>query len=239
MRIKKLIFEDVPHEAKPNDVFGKYLFDRDRKDIPKTEKQPETPEEEDFKKGLFQWINNQVPYKIAQEFPDVYKLAQKGKYSNLLVPENEPIYRGISFSSGNLDLFFKTTGLSKEDLARNPGDERLWVFENGVLETEHSPILSWTTKKEVLKNFAYSFQEYVVLFKTTPTKKNGKFLLNPDELNSKVKMPKLYKKENEVISYGPVRYEKMIIWINPEESKQTGEPRANSKFLFKDMFANL
>lgn len=223
MKIKKLIFENVPPDAPDGSTYGKYLFDPIRRDIPDDEKEEMTPEEAELLSGLQTWINNQNPSDLSAKFPKAYKLAQSGKYSKFLIPEDKPIYRGMSFSDDAILDFLKSTGLSKEDLKVK--NDRMFVFENGTLQSPPSTkIMSWSLSTEIASVFTSDEDDILVAFKARPTKKNGMFLLNPKRILQKMDFPMLYD-EQEVISYGPVQYEKMVVFMNTDRTMPAKEWR--------------
>jgi hypothetical protein len=199
---QKLLFEEEPED--PKVIFGKYLFDRSRAEIPYEDREEETPEEMDFKYALQQYFHDNEQDDLLNHTDTALDLSQKNLYSNILTPGEVTVYRTIAMKLLGAS---KLLNISVEDLStlETPG-----VLTGFTLTPRLSrPIQGWTTKTSIAKNFAdFMSREVIISFKTTTSKNNGKFFGVPGEL-ARASGNNDYISERETISYGSVNCEEV------------------------------
>jgi hypothetical protein len=200
--LQQLLFEEPEDPENAEAVFGKYVFDWSRPEIPFDDRERETKEELDLKYALQQYFVDNEQDDLQNHADTVYGLAKKNLYARILTPGEITVYRTLSMKLPGASKLLKVSVKDLHDLQK-PG--RLTDF---VLTPRLSrSIQGWTTKTSVAKDFAnFVSHEVVVSFKTTTS--NGKFFGVPGML-AKASGNLEYVSERETLSYGPVKCEEV------------------------------
>ena len=209
--IKLLIELDAPE----NSLFGSYLFGPLRKDV-KTE-EPNTRLENEFQAHLLgHYEGNDISTAALEKLmPELFDLKSKGHYKDFLLPPTKPSYRMLKLD----ESYARKLGLKEFDgiSAQTAGP--------GTLKPVKGKIQSWTMKFDLdfALNIAGTWQGYkirpgqaVAVFKVNNPKDN--FILNPYKMASKIDfggMSDIIKTEKEVLSFGPVKYDQVAVFVNP------------------------
>lgn len=198
INLQKLLFEEP--EFGDGAIFGKYLFDDPRTDIPKAEKEKMTPLEDDILKTVGTYINQNSPLGLSKRAEVLLGLVNKGYYSPILDPGTASVYRLLMFSGPG----------SKEEISAILGSTygKTGALGPGVLTPTYGKIQGWSTGIDYIKKFLTFKQtgrdDCMIVFKANPQDNN--FFGKPGQLAAVAGDDERYVKEMETISYGSVSY---------------------------------
>jgi hypothetical protein len=210
-----ILFEE-PEPGK-DALFGKYMFDDQRKDIKKNNKEEPTPEEEEAFEALARYASFNDKSDLSKIAPSLFSLKQKNMYSAMLDP-----FKGDRINVYRLLFLDAETGKStfNIDLSKPTGK-----LPAGVIEpTMNSEIQGWTTDPSmfptIIKTESSERKPVYVILKAS-LKKNNNFFGNPNRLVGTADED--FKHEKETFSIGSVKYDKGIYFIadpnKPDEIK--------------------
>lgn len=205
-------------EAKPDDIFGQYLFApvRKKEGVPD---EPNTKKEESLHSALVaHYASSRNDGQLVPLVPAVLKQVKAGNYSKYLgAPRDIEVYRGIRLPTNLIaPLLAKAKSMSVDDYyaETNPDRTKMRKIQtSAVLKPgPSSPIQSWSTSLEVAMAFAgqLSFSKQgsapgtPVIFIAETSVSTNKFFGNPN-LPVMLGMDGGDWKELEVMSIGPVR----------------------------------
>lgn len=215
--VVEAINEASEPEARQDSVFGKYLWaDGDARMRKDDAVEPNSKEENEFLHALRSFVvDNQkedLEYVVKNY---LLRASSEGLYKNFITPPaGRKIYRG---------MFLPITLAS--DILEIPSEEILKSKRSksgpGILQTNESELMSWTFDKEKAIGFSIegpgadkwlgrnSKKNVGIVFEANTS--NGNFFLDYKNLNKMfelgVEISSLLRKEKEVISYGPVKFE--------------------------------
>lgn len=202
----------APKPEAPNDApFGKYLFAPDRKDLKGKVNEPNTPEENKFLYSLiYHYDGAGGPGPALDKFaPMAIDLLKKGEYKKILAPPKRTVYRLLWNVSPKLAASILRLGV--KDITTN-SNQAWYVDGGGTIEGIRRSIQSWTTTigtewvSSLFDESLKSGNVAIVLAAHTETDGN-EFFINPKTAENISSLPQsLVKKEQEVISYGPVNF---------------------------------
>jgi len=194
INLQRLLFEEP--ESGPDAIFGKYLFDKTRDDIP--EREPETDEEIDFREALYKYIGLNSKNKLSTMAQKILKLVDSGMYDPLLSPGDATVYRTLSFMS-------LTNAPSLNTLIGSLG--------SGTLQPMLNPLSGWTSSKEFTDQQVQgelAKATLVMVYAANTTSNKGKFFGAPGKLAQALDTGyKDFEYEMETMSLGPVDYEEV------------------------------
>lgn len=196
--LQQLLFEEPEFGA--DAVFGKYIFDDPRTDIPRAAKEKMTPLEDDILKSIGTYINHNSPLGLSKRAEVLLNLVDKGYYSPILDPGTAPVYRLLMFSGpGSKDEISAIVG---------PAPKKTGILGPGVLNPTYGKIQGWSTGMDYIKKFL-TFKrtgrdDCMIVFKANP--QDNKFFGKPGKLAAVAGEDERYVQEMETISYGPVSY---------------------------------
>jgi len=200
----------IPPEAPRDALFGSYAFAPTRKDIP-SPKEPNTPEEEEAREAIVQYIVNNDKGPLNAKALELLKLHQQGYYQKVLDPgKYKQVFRFIRM---NRNEFASLVGQDVKSL-RTYG-----VLPGGVLKPHDGQISGWTVSVKLFTKEGfdgYGDGDVAALF-VAPVAGN-KFLGNPGVLARSVGEP-MYANEMETIAVGPVNYEKCSYALLSEDEE--------------------
>lgn len=218
--LTSILFEEP--EQGPDALFGKYMFDDQRKDIKKSEKEQPTTEEENALSALARYVGFNDKSDLDDVAPILLGLKQKNMYAPLLDPlkgGRTNVYR----------ILFLTTETAKSvfdiDVSKRNG-----TLPAGTLNPSGaSQVQGWTTDPSmfytILRNEKYK-PVYVIL--KASLKKNNNFFGNPKRLAGTVDDD--FKHERETLALGAVEYDKGIYFVS--EPTQDSSEELNRKLSF-------
>jgi hypothetical protein len=217
INLQRLLFEE-PHS--PDDIFGKYLFDKTRSDISKLDKEKETRVEDSFREAFKHYLNDNWKGELSRIAPTVLKAIEDGLYSRILRPGTSTVYRVLAMK---IPQALSILDMTEAELT---AQETPNSIANYVLSpVGEYPIQGWTTDNSVLKGFMNfdSKKEVIISFRTTTA--NGKFFGAPGELaRASGNDANIY--EMETISYGPVKCDE-VRWFHRKYIR----PSRNTEFV--------
>lgn len=192
LNLERLLFEEPEHG--PDAIFGKYLFDKTRGDIP--EREPETKDETDFRIALEKYIGSNAKRSLSAMAQKILKLVNAGMYEPLLSPGNITVYRTLSFiSAPNLSSFNGMIG----------------SLGAGTLEPKLNPLSGWTSSKDFTDEYVQGMlgsASLITVYAASTTANKGKFFGAPGKLALALDTGyKDFSYEMETISLGPVDYQ--------------------------------
>jgi hypothetical protein len=215
---KHLLFEEP--EQGPNAIFGKYLFDKTRDDIPKPDREKETGVEDSFREAFKHYLNDNWKGELSKIAPTVLKTMEDGLYPRILLPGISIVYRVLAMK---IPQALTLLGMTEAELTsrENPSSITNYVLS----PVGEYPIQGWTADNSVLKGFMNfdSKKEVIVSFRASTA--NGKFFGAPGELaRASGNDANIY--EMETISYGPVKCDE-VRWFHRKYIR----PSRNTEFV--------
>lgn len=191
INLKQLLFEEP--ESGPDAIFGKYLFDKTRDDIP--EREPETDKETEFRIALEKYIGSNAKRALSGMAQKILKLVDSGMYDPVLSPGNITVYRTLSFMS----------------LANSPSlNAALGSLGSGTLEPRLSPLSGWTSSKDFTDQMIqgeFARASLIMVYAAETTANKGKFFGAPGKLAMALDPGyRDFGYEMETMSLGPVDY---------------------------------
>jgi len=217
--LKEYIEELARAEAEDDDLYGKYLFAPDRLDLePAAKKEENTDEEDDLLVALYNHYSNNE-FDLGGLAPHVLKLIKQGKYENILAPPADTsVYRFVGpvlLSVASSILRVPEKSIFKEpNIIKHSGPGRMKPGGNLAGKTG---IHSWSIKLEVDwlhgdivgHNQAHDDAVYMVLVGNTNA---GAFFVNPVGIENVEGLPDYAYRQNEVISYGTIPFERAVYY---------------------------
>jgi hypothetical protein len=248
IKLKKLLLETP--EANPDDIFGEYIFGKDRKDVPaKLEKN--TDDENFFTDSLKKHYAGSI-YNSSLSFymPTLIELIKSGKYLNFLNPDDkfEYAYRlmfglsihraseicNVDFASllensttfGVIDKSFTyTPKISQMDMSSWTVSKNREIFKHIINQKTFLKKLPGTTNVN---------NSLVTIFMKAKIKDNI-FVLNPEEISNKTNLEEF--KELETLSFGDVKIESYSFFIlDPDNTSGFGQTKLLSMDSAKDNY---
>jgi len=199
IKLQQLLFEEP--ESGPDAIFGKYLFDAPRDDIPETEKEDMSPLELDMLQTINTYVTVNSPKGLGKRAQTLLNLVQKGLYAPILDPGTQPVYRLLRFTGSD----------AKKEVAEvlGGGLSKIGKVGAGILQPTKDGIQGWSSELDYMKgalNFKQTNREdCLVLFKADPT--INKFFGKPGKLaDVSTGGDESFNTEMETISYSPVNY---------------------------------
>ena len=189
---------------------GKVVFAPERGDIktPVSEREPNTPQEQELYDAFDDWVHNTVPFGHMEQM--ILDAMTDPRYSNFFRPPapNRPVFRGLH----NVDWEVITNkflvgpqnaaALEKADTNIDPG------FVSCDFTTEDKGMTSWTRSLSVAKRFAVqksASQMNIVLMAFPRLSEDAMFDLSAVQRKVPDLMFHPQIDEGEVIAFGPVR----------------------------------
>ena len=203
-------------QAEPSDPYGEYLFAPQRKDLKTKKREPNTPEEDALLKALEDHYNNEE-YTLGGFAPELLDLIAQGKYSKVLAPPAGPYYRLLAELPA--PAFAGFLGMKPKALTvGEPTDGGGGTMTPGGRYSGSTGIHSWTTKldpkwvnKDILTRKYMKAGE--VLAVIVADESGGDFLINPKGMGNVSGMPSYVATQNEVISFGPVAFDRCVYYV--------------------------
>lgn len=133
-------------------------------------------------------------------------------YSKYVNPPHQPVYRVITISVKKAKEIF---GQSLKKSLENP--KKVVLLNNGgVLNTSNitsqHKVQSWSLDPNITTAFMhFSKNSITAIFQADPYDSENDFYLNPIEIKNQFKDFYGFYDEDEVLSYGPVTYQKVAI----------------------------
>lgn len=197
LSLQSLLFEEP--ESGPNAIFGKYLFDKTRGDVPLKKQENETPVEIQFRKALAKYIRSNTKKYLEDMIPGIInRTSPESLYRHILKPDSVTVYRTLNVTAnavgGILPLDVETLRAQK-----------VGSIANTILQpTPGNEIQGWTTERAFGKVWLNqnSGNKFLGICAKTSTDK-GTFFGAPGEL-AKASGNIDFVAEMETISYGPV-----------------------------------
>lgn len=204
----RLLFEEP--EAGSDAVFGKYMFDDQRREISKSKKEPPTEAEEDALSALSRYVAFNDKEELGNVAPTLLKLKRKGLYSPLLDPA-----RGGRATAYR--IFFMTPEAARQSFGID-GTKSSGQIAGGVLGPRaDSPLQGWTTDPSMFHTILRQEdgKPVYVLLKAS-LKKNDNFFGNPKRLAGLADED--FKHERETLAIGPVSYDRGVYFTVPDNT---------------------
>lgn len=202
-------------EAAVDDPYGKYLFAKKRKDLKGTPaaKEKDTPEEAELYQAFNVHYNNQG-YMLGDVAPQVLDLVKQGKYEKLLAPPPGPYYRVIT--DVDIPVLCEVLGIDVGSVVYGKATRtKGGVMMPGGSLSGKSGIHSWSTMLDPswVEGDLYVSSSLVDRLRGGPAAmivlraSGGKnFFVNPEGMQNVAGLGKFMERQNEVISYGPVKF---------------------------------
>jgi hypothetical protein len=205
----------APAQADSDDPYGKYLFAKKRKDLKGTPAAAEkdTPEEAELYQAFNDHYNNRE-YSLGDVAPQLLDLVKQGKYAKLLAPPPGPYYRIIS--DVDITTLCKILGIDRKSVVYGkPTRTKGGVMTPGGTMAGTTGIHSWTTaldpswvKEDLhvsssLASRLLGGPAAMIVLKASGGKN---FFANPVGMQNVVGLGKYVERQDEVISYGPVKF---------------------------------
>lgn len=203
--LQRLLFEEP--EQGPDALFGKYMFDDQRKDISKGKKEQPTPEEEEALSALARYVAFNDKTDLNKVAPVLLDLKQKGLYSPMLDPlkgGRTSVYR----------ILFLTAEVAAAVFGIDINKQGGFVSSGMVNPVGDSPIQGWTTDPSMFKTILKTEgddRKPVFLILKASLQNNNNFFGNPKRLAGTADED--FKHERETFAVGPVKYEKGFYFI--------------------------
>ena len=220
--IKQLVLKEQDIESSKEDaIFGKYLFGPLQKSK-KAQNEPNTPEEDEFRKLLYKHYTGLSTEKLGQQFLNVIKPElEKGNYIKYLAPPSGYVYRGMRLPMND---FIEMIKINKEKLfnIENIGKKYHIIYSGKMIPRESNILLmSWTIEQKVATGFSKGTSKDMgpirAVFTARTDHPNNNFFVNPtttiDNFNDSPFTQHTYEKE--VISVGPVYFDEVTFWFEP------------------------
>lgn len=237
--IKKIILEKDEKDEKesvdkidePNGgEFGKILFSPDRTDgVDNFE--TNTPEEQDLMTALYRHYGDNSHRDLVKLFPKIEDQISQGKYKKILSAPKGKVYRILS--TIRLADASNLLKIPMEQIEAN-ATNRPWIFkpEKPITlnpQINSDPFQSWTTDIIQLGFGEFKNDTVELIFEASSPNDTAFFFLNPNTAKS-LKQTRVYSKENETVSFGPVTIDKVLVYHVQEKLK---EPILNDNIIRK------
>jgi hypothetical protein len=199
-------------EAKPDDIFGQYLFPRNRQELKVSE--PDTEPEWKLRDALKNYYENNSKLQVQAMVPDVLKQIEAGNYQALLAPPDAVVYRGLNVQKSMLDKILVKYGYKTIDQYRKLGKAKTYMAIDipGKLRPTTSLIQGWTLSMGVAMNFSTTGDRgpnrTPVIFVARTNAEGNQFFGNP--VLTKTISPAVAN-EQEVLSYGNVEIDGFLL----------------------------
>ena len=221
-------------QASKDDPYGEYLFAPQRRDLKTKKREPNTPEEDALLKALEDHYNNEE-YTLGEFAPELLDLIAQGKYSKVLAPPPGPYYRVLSELPAPVLAGF--LGVRPKALTvGEPTDGGGGTMTPGGRYSGSTGIHSWTTKldskwlnKDILTRKVMKAGE--VLAVVVADESGGDFLINPKGMSNVEGMPSYVATQNEVISFGPVAFDRCVYYVATGAKGETTSHEALKQLL--------
>jgi len=220
LSLVSILFEEP--EQGPDALFGKYMFDDQRKDIKKSEKEKPTEEEENALSALARYVGFNVKSDLDDVAPTLLALKQKNMYAPLLDP-----LRG-----GRVNVYrilFLNPETAKSVFNVNVSQQKGMLPPGTLNPTGTSQVQGWTTDPSMFYTILRKEKDkpvYIIL--KASLKKNDNFFGNPKRLAGTVDDD--FKHERETLALGSVNYDKGIYFVS--EPTQDSSEVLNQKLSF-------
>lgn len=205
-------------EAEASDIYGRYLFPRERG---LSVREPNTFREEELYDALGSYFANNQKGPLAKHAETILKLIKDGKYESILAPPDTLVYRGIKMQKSKLDAVMRKYGYPPIKMVKNVTVQTKLtpptaVDIPGKLKPVGSPIQGWTTSMHVAMGFAGD--TYIRTAKEDPkfpvifvarTNAEGNRFFGGEHLTYAVDRSMI--EEQEVISYGTVEIDGFLL----------------------------
>jgi hypothetical protein len=220
--VREILLEagsSAPAQADADDPYGKYLFAKNRKDLKGTPaaKEKDTPEEAELYQAFNDHYNNQE-YTLGDSAPQLLDLVKQGKYTKHLAPPPGPYYRIIT--DVEIPVLCKILGIDKKSVVYGkPTRTKGGVMTPGGYLAGASGIHSWSTALDPswVEEDLYAFNSLANRLRKSPAgtiilKATGgkNFFANPDGMQNVTGLGKYVARQDEVISYGPVKFSSAV-----------------------------
>lgn len=192
-------------DNRDDNVFGRFLFADERKDLPLRQLDPNTREESAFFHSLHNHYAGKQP--LSNEYRKLLrKLIRQGAYTKMLMPRPGDVYRGLTLSIKKFNSAFDIK--AQEKLGGSIHLKKMIrVSRYGSWSYDPDVAIEFATNS---KTFS-SFDSYVlVLLRANTDENKGKFAINYENFLKKLKpgvFPYLHEKE--VIQIGDVKIDAM------------------------------
>lgn len=192
---RSMFFEEP--ESGPDAIFGKYIFDTTRPEIPPAEKEFELEQEQMFKGALYQYFSSNDQGFLRKYAKTAIDLVKNNLYSKILNPGDITVYRAIGIS---LTTASDILGVPEQSLSAIVGPRSIEkVMLNPMPDSQ---IQGWSSRPEIVRSFIHpKTSEVIIAFKTQTT--NGDFFGVPGEL-ARTSRALSFIEELETLSYGSV-----------------------------------
>lgn len=210
--LQRLLFEEP--ESGFGAIFGKYLFDKTREDVPSSAKERETKIEDDFRMALRDYLNINSKKDLSALAPTLFQTIENGLYQRILKPDITTVYRVLAM---RIPQALTILGMTEAELVAQKSPSSIKGFT--LSPQGEYPIQGWTSDNSILKgfmNFSYK-KEVIITFKTTTA--NGKFFGVPGEL-ARALGNDANISEMETISYGPVKCDE-VRWFHEKYAQRS------------------
>ncbi|MCF8494894.1 MAG: hypothetical protein K9G65_05855 [Rickettsiaceae bacterium] len=206
------------------EIFGKSFNDPDKKRPMSNPPEKNTPEEQKFVNKLDKWFNSHLVAgslnKFADDLAQLMPIIKSDKYPELNPPSGD-VYRGMKLTVDQLKSF-----MGLKDFEIKAGEYKT-INQGGVLTpqkikyyTAGKPISSWSTSAKAAAAFTRTTSadekrnvKLSVVFVANTSNPSNDFILNPDKLlSSYSRNITQYDYEKEVISIGPVSFDRVIVY---------------------------
>ena len=203
-------------EAKPDDIFGQYLFPRNRRELSKV-KELDTEPEWKLRDALKNYYENNSKLQVQAMVPDVLKQIEAGNYQALLAPPDAIVYRGLNVQKSMLDKILVKYGYKTIDQYRNSGQAKKYMAIDipGKLRPTTSLIQGWTLSMGIAMTFSSGVgipqsgrDRTPVIFVARTNAQGNQFFGNP-VLTKTISPAVAY--EQEVLSYGNVEIDGFLL----------------------------
>lgn len=228
--IREIILEASKNpaaQADAEDPYGKYLFAKKRKDLKGTPaaKEKDTPEEVELYNAFSDHYNN-MEYTLGDSAEQILNLVKQGKYAKLLAPPPGPYYRVISDIS--IPVLCKMLGIDRKSVTYG----KVTRTKGGVMipggdMAGSTGIHSWSTALDsswvegdlyvtsALTSHLRNEPAAIVVLRASGGKS---FFANPEGMKNVTGLGKYVERQDEVISYGPVKFSAAAYWAGKKLS---------------------
>ena len=202
-------------EAKPDDIFGQYLFPRLRPDLNTKVKEPDTTSEKKLAAALKKYYEANGKLQVQAMAPEILKQIEAGNYQELLAPPDAIVYRGLSVRKSMLDKILVKYGYKTIDQYRELGraNDYMAVDIPGKLRPTTALIQGWTLDMGVAVEFSaspwsLSVSHTSVIFVARTNAQGNQFFGNPGLTKA---VARSMESEQEVLSYGNVEIDGFLL----------------------------
>lgn len=194
----------------PDEHMGQWLLPMKRNDV--TVFEPDTVLERDLWDAVFQHYQHNDQALLEKLWPKLKEIYDMGLYHDFLKPLEAPAYRGLTGT--NPEHTAKILGISLEEVRNSPVG-KVNVIESSGTYTPKSKISSWTQNLKLAKNFMVFGHDIEggasIILRAAPGAGN-EFMMNVKRMPDHFIHIEKFGYEEEVISYGPVKWDKAA-WV--------------------------